>query len=223
MNFADSYTEPNTQTSKPKVYFPIYDEIFYKKDFNRLDKHTVLEIGVDTGFGTKALKTYFPNSDIYGLDINEDCKKFGENGIQVIIGSQVDDVILNQLNEINFDIVIDDGSHHNDHVTHTFNALFGSLKPGGLYIIEDTHTSYWPYYGGGYLNKNGTIEKFKSMIDTLHSWCIKHPIACHVPPYLGEKFYYNELHQKWIKSIKFYESVLVIEKRETESLDKKPW
>ena len=219
MKFSESY--PQT-TSKHRSYFEVYDDIFYKKDFNRLNKYNILEIGIDTGFGLKSLKKYFPNSNIYGLDINLSCKNFEEEGIKVIIGSQVDQNVLNEIKNIRFDIIIDDGSHHNDHVTHTFNELFDSLKPKGLYIIEDIHTSYWPYYGGGYLNKNSTIEKFKSMIDSIHSWCIEHPISDHIPPYIGEKFDHNELHRKWIRSIQFYENIIVIEKRQTESTGRKP-
>ena len=42
-----------------------------------------------------------------------------------------------------FDIIIDDGSHLSLHQIGTFEALYGSLKTAGLYIIEDVQTSYW--------------------------------------------------------------------------------
>lgn len=46
------------------------------------------------------------------------------------------------------DIVIDDASHVNGLSIQTFNILFGLLKPGGIYIWEDIHTSFWPDYNG---------------------------------------------------------------------------
>ena len=47
-----------------------------------------------------------------------------------------------------FDIVIDDGSHVNRHVHHSFRTLWPHLAPGGLYVVEDLQTSYWPSWGG---------------------------------------------------------------------------
>ena len=46
------------------------------------------------------------------------------------------------------DVIIDDGSHIGEHVCTTFEALFPSMAAGGVYVIEDLHTSYWPSYGG---------------------------------------------------------------------------
>jgi hypothetical protein len=41
---------------------------------------------------------------------------------------------------------------------------------GGVYLCEDTHTSYWPDFGGG-LRKEGTfIERTKGLIDSIHAW-----------------------------------------------------
>ena len=46
------------------------------------------------------------------------------------------------------DIVIDDGSHINQHVIESFQILFPHLSRRGFYWIEDLHTSYWPRWGG---------------------------------------------------------------------------
>jgi hypothetical protein len=43
-----------------------------------------------------------------------------------------------------FDIIIDDGSHFNAHQILTFQHLFASLKDGGVYVVEDVQTSFWP-------------------------------------------------------------------------------
>ena len=53
-----------------------------------------------------------------------------------------------------FDIVIDDGSHQSDDVLRAFLIYFEHVVPGGLYIVEDTHTLFWEAYGGGILKRN---------------------------------------------------------------------
>ena len=45
-------------------------------------------------------------------------------------------------------VVIDDGSHRTHHVIKSFGILFPMLPPGGLYVIEDIQTSYWPQWRG---------------------------------------------------------------------------
>jgi hypothetical protein len=45
------------------------------------------------------------------------------------------------------------------------------MRPGGLYVIEDLQTSYWPGYNGGStdLNDPGTTMGFvKTLLDGLH-------------------------------------------------------
>lgn len=45
-------------------------------------------------------------------------------------------------------VIVDDGSHVGDHVWTSFRALFPFLLPGGWYVIEDLHTSFFESYGG---------------------------------------------------------------------------
>jgi hypothetical protein len=217
------FSESNTEHSSKHIdYFPIYDKILANNNIDRLSKYTILEIGVDLGSGLRALKKHFPNSLIVGIDIMTECKKHEEENIEIIIGSQIDDNVLKKLNEYNFDIIIDDGSHNNYHVYYTFEKLFPSLNnKTGLYIIEDIHTSYWPYYNGGYKNPNSTIEKFKNLIDNQNAWCIRDSIDCHIPPYKGidiNKTYYEE----WLEFIQFYENIIVVKKRESKARCSKP-
>jgi hypothetical protein len=49
----------------------------------------------------------------------------------------------------------------------TFEYLFLKLKEGGIYLVEDTHTSYWYNYGGGLKKKSSFIEYSKKIIDSL--------------------------------------------------------
>jgi demethylmacrocin O-methyltransferase len=69
------------------------------------------------------------------------------------------------------DIVIDDGSHINEHVIASFRTLFPLLAEGGIYAIEDTQTSYWPECGGDSYNLNNpntTMNFLKTLTDGLN-------------------------------------------------------
>src|SRR5262245_28421116 len=91
------------------------------------------------GASVKMWYDYFPKATIYGIDIHPG--SFLENDRTKIF--QLDQGSYSQLTEfaadlgVEFDVIIDDGSHRADHQQVTFSALFPSLKPGGLYFIED--------------------------------------------------------------------------------------
>ena len=54
-------------------------------------------------------------------------------------------------------------------VIDTFHIFFSKLNPGGVYLIEDLHTSYWDSHEGGYLKDNTSIEFLKKFSDLLIS------------------------------------------------------
>ena len=145
----------------------------------RKKKLNILEIGVggyaDPDRGGNSLrmwKYYFPNSMIYSIDIC-DKAKFQEERIRIFQGSQADESFLKDIciRIGSLDIIIDDGSHVNSHVITSFKALFPFLKDGGIYVIEDTQTSYWPSEGGNSENLNDpatSMNFFKSLTDGLN-------------------------------------------------------
>ena len=138
--------------------------------FNRHDDIKLLEIGVSAGQSIKTWKKYYYNAKILGVDIIPECKKYEEDHINVEIGSQTDGVFLEKISKQYgpFDMILDDGSHINSDVIYSFEHLFDSVKSGGVYIIEDTHTSYFDDYGGGFRRPGATIEYFKSIIDEVN-------------------------------------------------------
>lgn len=93
-------------------------------------------------------KRYLPHAQIYGIDIH--AKNIREPRITVFQGSQSDRAFLEKVTaEIGpIDLLIDDGSHIGDHIHVSFESLFPKVRPGGLYVIEDLHTSYWPSMAG---------------------------------------------------------------------------
>ncbi|HEY3834783.1 MAG TPA: class I SAM-dependent methyltransferase [Acidimicrobiia bacterium] len=122
----------------------------YERHLGPLRHHvmSVLEIGIYRGASLQMWRDYFPNAQVYGLDIN-DVKVMGER-IHVVRGDQSDDELLARIRELGpFDVIIDDGSHFGTDVHATFAGLFDSLQADGMYVIEDMHTAYQPDYGGG--------------------------------------------------------------------------
>jgi hypothetical protein len=116
----------------------------------------VLEIGVggygDEDRGGQSLATwrdYFPQGQITGLDLQKKRLDFGPR-VRIVQGSQVDpDVLARTVAEQGpFDIIIDDGSHRNEHVVESFRLLWPTLVPGGIYVAEDVQTAFMPRFGG---------------------------------------------------------------------------
>lgn len=150
----------------------------YQRYFEPLRKKplNILEIGVggeeDPRNGGQSLRTwkrFFPKARIVGIDIH-DKRHFSEPRIDVRICDQTDAAGLRKLSEEygGFDIIIDDGSHLNEHVIGTFHVLFPLLRPNGIYSIEDTQTSYWPSFGGGLGRPDTMLNFFKSLTDGLN-------------------------------------------------------
>lgn len=157
------------ESSKWDNYLSVYDHHLSRY----IDKSPrILEIGIAKGGSLEFWSKYFNNAEVYGVDIYEHCKRFESknNNIFVDIGDQNSDLFWHHYlnNKENFDIVVDDGSHVNDHQIKTLFNLFPKLNSNGVYIVEDTHTSYWPQYNGGFKHPRSFIEFSKELIDLLH-------------------------------------------------------
>jgi demethylmacrocin O-methyltransferase len=153
----------------------------YQQHFHKLRKKKIkiLEIGVGGdddpkrgGASLRMWKKYFPNGLIYSIDIHD--KSFlQEKRIKIFRGSQADEDFLREVyKEIgSVDIIVDDGSHINEHVIKSFKCLFPLLKDGGIYVGEDLQTAYWPRYGGDSVNLNNTATSmgfFKTLVDGIN-------------------------------------------------------
>ena len=157
-------------------YTPHYQNHFSPFKYKRIKLFEIgvggYELPLHGGNSLRMWKSYFPYAKITSLDIYN--KSFlQEQRIKIYKGSQIDESLLNKIHKESgaFDIIIDDGSHINEHVIKSFQILFPKLKKGGIYVIEDTQTSYWEDYGGTSknFNKEGTIGYFfKSLIDGLN-------------------------------------------------------
>jgi cephalosporin hydroxylase len=131
---------------------------------------TLLEIGVFRGESLRMWRDYFPLGRIYGVDIEPDSMQHEDERIRVFIGSQSDVAFLENVvaESGNPDIIVDDGSHLASDQIGSLLHLWPHLKPGGYYIVEDTHTSYLSNYRMGFRQPGTTIELLKKVIDDVH-------------------------------------------------------
>lgn len=131
---------------------------------------TVLEIGVQAGGSLQMWRSYFGDrATIIGADIDPACEAHASEGIQVEIGDQGDPIFLAELVDRwgPFDIVIDDGGHRWDQQILTFETLFPAVKDGGVYVCEDTLTSYLSTYAAG---PQTFMDFVKGKVDEMHAW-----------------------------------------------------
>jgi limonene-1,2-epoxide hydrolase len=182
-------------------FFDIYDRHFAR---HRGRPVKMLELGISQGGSIQMWRDYFgPDLELYGVDINPDCKRFEEPGVRIFIGDQEDRSFLRSVaaQVPDVDILIDDGGHTMRQQIHTFEELFDKVIPTGTYLIEDLHTSYWRHFGGGVRRRGTFIEYSKDFIDRIHAWHSKQ-VGFEVTDFTRS-----------VHSLHYYDSVLVIEKR----------
>jgi hypothetical protein len=135
-NYINSKKEPGHGFSK-----------FYENHLNSFkeQKIKILEIGSYSGAAAAAFVKYFPNSEVYCLDINLRNFKFSSKKIQAFgLDASNKKMMLKFLSKINFfnsvkffDIVIDDGSHIQSDQLKALNFFYRYVSNNGFYIIED--------------------------------------------------------------------------------------
>lgn len=110
----------------------------------RAEKINLLEIGVAFGNSLKMWRDYFYNGSIYGADNRH---TFEGERITTALFNQADIKQYDSLfSGTDFDVIIDDASHYMFDQQFCFVKMFKRLKPGGIYILEDLHTSLASHY-----------------------------------------------------------------------------
>lgn len=161
-------------------YFAPYERHFapYRQSVPADEKIIILEIGVQYGGSLELWTKFFGGPErvrVFGADVDPACVERAQSipGVEkILIGDQASSDFLQRLiDEIPCPhIIIDDGGHTMAQQNLTFEMLYPHLRPGGIWLTEDTHTSYWPQYSGGYGRPETFVERTKSLIDQLHGF-----------------------------------------------------
>jgi tetratricopeptide (TPR) repeat protein len=134
--------EGTDKTSLAVDYLRHYDRIF--RDI-RDEPIQLLEIGIARGASLRMWQRYLPNATIVGVDLGASCLAYATDRVTVEIGSQADPEFLDGLAaKYSPNVIVDDGSHNPTHNFLTFNHLFPSLRPSGIYLIEDVFLHHGP-------------------------------------------------------------------------------
>jgi hypothetical protein len=162
-SLADKYK--TDKGSSNHRYSDVYEYFFFPVK-NQVKK--VFEIGVFRGASMKMFQDYFPDADIYGIDIY-DVSSLNSDRIHTFIANQSK---RDQLQKCiaafgsDFDVIVDDGGHAMDQQQISFGFLFPYVKSGGYYIIEDLHTSLLEGYGVRNDGGNSTLTMVDQYIRT---------------------------------------------------------
>lgn len=170
-------------TDKEDSYISNYEEFF--SNIRDLEMN-FLEIGINRGGSLLLWAEYFKHSRIYGIDassrISNEFDRYIKNknlGKRIIpfLNTVIPDLsvslkkrqsFFNTLfNTLKFDIILDDGAHTYAHTKAAYDVLFNDyLNPGGIYILEDWGTSYFPdWVDGSESGSDGMAKMIKELYD----------------------------------------------------------
>jgi hypothetical protein len=131
----------------------------------------ICEIGIAGGGSLVMWQGYFPNASIYGIDI-ADSTRFENDRVKTCIADQSKrEQLKSCMDRFGglFDLIIDDGGHSMEQQQVSFGFLFPYLRPGGLYSIEDLHTSMpgiYPGFGADADEANTTLTMIFKYVHT---------------------------------------------------------
>ena len=152
MNVNGELTQIGVATKTDKAYFhnftPIYERFLFDK---RATLQTMIEVGILAGGSMKMWDTYFTGAKLLlGLDItmenvNPATQYSGRVHLEICDPTNTTQLepMMNKysITHGSVDLIIDDASHIVSHqIVNLFN-LWKYVKSGGMYIIEDVHTS----------------------------------------------------------------------------------
>ena len=128
--------------NKPPGVFRWYEGLF--APYKERGAVSLLEIGIQEGHSMRTWRDWFGASaaSLVGLDITARSFTGSSAGFERTIADQSRrDSLIQAIGSKEFDIIIDDGSHVCAHQQISLLMLFKHVRPGGVYIIEDLHTS----------------------------------------------------------------------------------
>ena len=132
-------SDKSTKHDYHTIYEPYFEKIRY-------DKINILEVGILHGHSMLAWLEYFPNAQVYGIDI---FTRVGSAEIPALKRKRThwalcdstsmvsQSTIKRKWPDVKFDIILDDGLHTLKGQAKTFMNLIPLLKEDGTYFIED--------------------------------------------------------------------------------------
>jgi hypothetical protein len=136
--YFDEYSE-GPGLWKWRHYFPIYERHFARFRGRAVN---VTEVGIYSGGSLPMWLDYFgAGAHIYGTDIEDACRAYASDRVDVFIGDQADPAFWKEFLAVvpSIEVFIDDGGHEAHQQIATLKAVLPAISPGGIYLCEDSH------------------------------------------------------------------------------------
>jgi hypothetical protein len=206
------------KSSKSHGYTKIYERYFAPLRDKQLK---FLEIGFFRGASAHMWEDYFTQGEIHFIDVEPNTLEFLKNFTRTtlhIMNQEDPAALVNFIQKTGgeFDIIIDDGGHTMSQQIISFKQLFPAVRSGGVYVIEDLHTSYANYIPAythfGSKNQKTTVEFLQNLVHDINGVSARTGYAdfekC--PQHIFDQL---SVYEKQIESIHFYASLCFIFKR----------
>ncbi len=190
-----SFNKSPKYSIKWNNYFKVYEEILNKYKNKKIK---FVEIGIGDGGSLFMWKSFFKNKiEIIGIDLNPEAKKLEKFGFKIAIGDQADPNFWKSFYKKygKIDVLLDDGGHKNIQQITTLMESIDFIKPDGMIIIEDTHTSFMKKKGFKNPSKYSVVNFSNLIIENIHR---QNPSINKKPNFISRK----------IESISFYDSMI---------------
>lgn len=136
----------NSIENTDKFFWHRYDSI-YTEELSTLENvKKIVEFGVFKGDSVRWLNRQYQEAKIFGADILPIQKEWTIN--ESITYHELDQDKISDIQNFfnktgdNIDLIIEDGSHFPQHQKNCLVIGMDYLKPSGIYILEDIHTSH---------------------------------------------------------------------------------
>jgi hypothetical protein len=215
--FKELFDDISKKSDKWNHYFDIYQKYLGKYEGKNV---TFIEVGVQYGGSLEMWSNFFgPESKLYGIDVDPFCStlKYDNPNIKIIIGDQGNPNFWNEfLPTIGpIDIFLDDGGHHMFQQILTFENVWPSINTNGIYMCEDTHTSYFSNFRAGYKNQSTFVEYAKDFVDLMNMKDIgiyTEQSETITRMYNTRDALVNKKFAEDVSSVHFYDSMIIFEK-----------
>lgn len=127
-------------------FIEVYEQVFSTLRDSSL---RFFEIGILNGTSHLMWMEYFNDAEVFGIDIKDYSEISKGTGIMTFVADQSNRDDLNRFIDTSgghFNIILDDGGHAMDHQQVSLGHLFEHVEPGGMFILEDIHTSLPEFY-----------------------------------------------------------------------------
>lgn len=105
----------------------------------REEKFSLVEFGCFKGESLRMWEQYFPNAEIYGIDLDESTKQYEKGRVHIVIGDATSQDTYDKLKAETGGafIILDDASHAWGDQRRSFELFWDLVSPGGFYVVED--------------------------------------------------------------------------------------